>query len=39
VIGFMLCADSDLAARTTFIEALAVDGLPALAGSGGSHVA
>jgi len=39
VIGFMLCADSDLAARTTFIEALAVDGLSALAEAGARHVA
>lgn len=39
VIGFMLCADSDLAARTTFIEALAVDGLPTLAEAGADHVA
>lgn len=39
VIGFMLCADSDLAARTTFIEALAVDGLEELATTGAGHVA
>lgn len=38
-IGFMLCAEDDLLARTAFVEALAVDGLPALAAAGAEPAA